>query len=567
MDFKFFRNRIKVSLYSIGIFAFFLLVSLVSLYVVREKILDNSHIMGQQMAARFATRETGRIKAQEMLLRSAAQNLAHMLEMKPDMSDAELEEALTHFTDYMEKNADVGRFDMCAVVHGHLIGKRLEGQPADVASLKWYQTALNSNGSVAYTNLYTYGKNNERLLTMAVRFGDGNVLALNLYPERLNGLLAENQMPKHSYYYLCDPSGNIMFTINDRNLSIEEQQPYVDKIFKEIRNSGSDVSYITDYEGNKRGVYYKVSEKGWISIVTIPYDFLLGDYEDLMQWFSLTLAIFLLLAAGLALREHMLNKQLQSINEVIRVMSKSFLAVFRVNYVTGRYYMLKSTSPGPQEPEGDYDELLQELIKNVEPEAADEFAASFSREHIKELVERHINDFGGEFRHRFGKEYRWLNVRLMRDDLLNKDEAVFFFREVDAEKLKELEHLQLTEQALRVARENAKSRNMFFSALSHDMRAPLNGIIGMAELADLHKDDCGQVKEYIRKIRTAGQQLLTLINDILEMARLDNGKVEHVQETFMIAKVAQDTSDILRRRPSWSRSSLTLSLCCKKMKW
>ena len=82
---------------------------------------------------------------------------------------------------------------MCAVVHGHLIGKRLEGQPADVASLKWYQTALNSNGSVAYTNLYTYGKNNERLLTMAVRFGDGNVLALNLYPERLNGLLAETR--------------------------------------------------------------------------------------------------------------------------------------------------------------------------------------------------------------------------------------------------------------------------------------------------------------------------------------------------------------------------------------
>ena len=559
MDFKFFRNRIKVTLYSIGIFAFFLLVSLVSLYIVREKILDNSHIMGQQLAARFATRETGRIKAQEMLLRSAAQNLAHMLEMKPDMTDAELEEALTHFTDYMEKNADVGRFDMCAVVHGHLIGKRLEGQPTDVASLKWYQAALSNKSGVAYTNLYQYGKNNERLLTMAVRFSDNNVLAMNLYPERLNGLLSDNKLPKDSYYYLCDPSGNIMFTINDRNLSIEEEQPYVDKIFKEIRDSDSDVSYITDYEGNKRGVYYTVSEKGWISIVTIPYDFLMGDYKDLMQWFSLTLAIFLLLAAGLALREHLLNRELQSINEVIRVMSKSFLAVFRVNYVTGRYYMLKSTSPGPQEPEGDYDELLQELIKNVEPEAAEEFATSFAREHIKNLVERHINDFGGEFRYRFGKEYRWLNVRLMRDDLLNEDEAVFFFREVDAEKQKELEHIQVTEQALQVARENAKSRNMFFSALSHDMRAPLNGIIGMAELAELHKDDCGQVKEYIRKISAAGQQLLTLINDILEMARLDNCKVEHVQETFMIAKVDRIQAIFLRRRPSWSRSSLTLS--------
>ena len=42
----------------------------------------------------------------------------------------------------------------------------------------------------------------------------------------------------------------------------------------------------------------------------------------------------------------------------------------------------------------------------MEPEATEEFATSFAREHIKNLVERHINDFGGEFRYRFGKEYR-----------------------------------------------------------------------------------------------------------------------------------------------------------------
>ena len=77
-------------------------------------------------------------------------------------------------------------------------------------------------------------------------------------------------------------------------------------------------------------------------------------------------------------------------------------------------------------------------------------------------------------------------MRLVWDELLGSDEAIFFFREVDAEKLKELEHMQLTERALKVARENTKSRNMFFSAMSHDMRAPINGIIGMAELAELH---------------------------------------------------------------------------------
>ena len=137
-------------------------------------------------------------------------------------------------------------------------------------------------------------------------------------------------------------------------------------------------------------------------------------------------------------------------------------------------------------------------------------------------------------------------MRLVRDELLGSDEAIFFFREVDAEKLKELEHMKLMERALKVARENTKSRNMFFSAMSHDMRAPLNGIIGMAELAELHKDDRELVSDYVHKIQSSGKQLLTLINDILEMARLDNGKVEHLQETFDMIAVLREIGDMFR---------------------
>ena len=546
MDLKIFQKKFKVSLFSMMVFAFFLLVAMISLYVVRDKILENSHIMGRELAAHFAVKETARLKGQEMLLRSAAQSMARMQQMKPDMSDAELESALLHFTEYMQRNAEVARFDMCAVINGRLVGGRSSEQKVDVNSLRWYQAALQNNNEVAYTNLYQYGKSNERVLTMAVRFGADDVLAMNVYPERLNVLLVDNQLPQHSYYYLCDPNGNIMFTINDRDMTIEAQQPYVDKLFEEIRRGDSDkVQYITDYDGEKRCVYYTVSNTGWISIVTIPYADLLGDYKSLMYWFVLTLAIFLLLVGGLALRERSLNKQVEEFVEVTRVMSRSFLAVFRVNYVTNRYYMVKAENIGfDPGAEGDYDELLQQLVGYVEPEAAEEFAETFSRTNIKELVERNINDFGGEFRQRLGKGYKWVNVRLMRDELLKPDEAIFFYREVDEEKQKELEHMQVTEHALRVARENVKSRNMFFSAMSHDMRAPLNGIIGMAELAELHKDDCGMVRDYIKKIRSSGEQLLTLINDILDMARLDNAKVEHVQETLSLAKVAGDIGDV-----------------------
>lgn len=545
-----FNRKLKISSFSIIVFTFFLLVSVVSLHVVREKILNNSHIMGQAVAARFAIKETSKIKSQEMLLRSVAQSMGHMLTLKDNWTDAEIERALRHFTDYMENNAEVARFDMCAVIDGRPIGKNLSDN-IDVKNLRWYTAALENKGEVAYTNLYRYGDNAEFVLTMAIQMGNENhVLAMNLYPERLSSVLSDNELPEHSYYYLCDPNGNIMFTINDRELSIEDQQPYVDQILNELNSStiNEHISSITDLEGNKRGVYYAVSDKGWISIVTIPYDYLLGDYENLLHWVILTVGIFLLLTIVWGLREYTLNRRVENINEVIRVMSKSFLAVFRVNFQKGQYYVLKADDLGfPENSSGSYEDLLSQLVKHVEPEAADEFAESFSLGNIQKLVEKRIFDFGGEFRQKLGQDYKWVNVRLVRDiEILNDNEAIFFLREVDAEKLKELEHLQVTERALAVAQENAKSRNMFFSAMSHDMRVPLNGIIGMAELASLHKDDKDLVANYISKIKSSGKQLLTLINDILEMARLDNGKVEHLQETFDISAIVREISDMFK---------------------
>lgn len=540
MDLRLFDRKFKISLFSMVIFAFFILVAVISLHVVREKILENSHIMGEEISARFAIRETTRIKSQEMLLRSAAQSLGTRLSLKNDWTDAEIEQALQKFTEYMERNTGVIRFNMCAVINGRLIGSILDGQDVQKANLKWYQAALARNGDVAYTNLYKSGSRKEYVLTMAVRIGHGDdVLAMNLYPEQLNSLLADNRLPRQSYYYLCDPNGNIMFAINDRNLSLEKQQPYVDHIFSELRRKNA--SYIVDLEGNRRGVYYTVSDNGWISVVTIPYDFLLGDYQNLLQWLVLLLGIFGIMVLLLGMREYALNKQVQVINDVVQVMSKSFLAVFKVNLRTGRYTVVKSDNKSFELlPEGQYEDLLQKLIPMVEPKTAEEFAATFSLANINELIKKQINDFGGEFRQRFGNEYKWMNVRLLWDKLLGEDEAIFFFREVEAEKLKELEHMQLTERALKAARENAKSRNMFFSAMSHDMRAPLNGIIGMAELADLHKNDTALVESYIRKIKSSGKQLLTLINDILEMARLEEGKVEHLHETFDMAEAVKE---------------------------
>lgn len=61
--------------------------------------------------------------------------------------------------------------------------------------------------------------------------------------------------------------------------------------------------------------------------------------------------------------------------------------------------------------------------------------------------------------------------------------------------------------------------------MSHDMRTPLSAIIGMTELAEKHPEDTAQVKSYLRRIGVSSRQLLGLINDILEMSRVQKGKI------------------------------------------
>lgn len=565
MDFKLFGKRFKISLFSIIIFVFFLMVSVISLQVVRSKILENSHIMGQEVAARFAITETSKLKTQEMLLRSGAQNVGQLLYLKQDWTDAEMDHLLQRYAEYMESTSELDRFDMSAVINGRLVGNRLTSDAGDPTKLRWYQAAMNNKGAVAYTNLYEYGSGKAHVLTMAVRIGrSDNVLAMNLYPQQLNSLLADNKLPMHSFYYLCDPNGNIMFAINDRDLTIEAQQPYVDRIFSEIRKGMRDdgSAYIVDYEGNKRGVYYAISEKGWISIVTIPYDFLLGEYQNLLQWFILTLVLLLLLMLLLSLREYLLHKQVERGNEVVRMLGNAYMAIFRINVAKGQYAVVKVDSKLGFETkeEGSYAELLDKLVESVEADAAEEFAQTFAAGNIQKLVERKLHDFGGDFRRRFGKEYKWVSVRLLYDDKLSSGEVIMTFKEVDAEKLKELEHLQLTERALRVARQNVKSRNMFFSAMSHDMRAPLNGIIGMAELAGMNNSKPKLVEEYVQKIKSSGKQLLTLINDILEMARIDNGQVEHLQEQFAMDTTIKEISGMFEAQADLEQKNYKLEL-------
>ena len=80
--------------------------------------------------------------------------------------------------------------------------------------------------------------------------------------------------------------------------------------------------------------------------------------------------------------------------------------------------------------------------------------------------------------------------------------------------------------ALAAAQQANKAKTMFLNSMSHDIRTPMNAIIGFTALAQTHIDNTEQVQDYLAKINTSSTHLLSLINDILDMSRIESGSVK-----------------------------------------
>ena len=81
------------------------------------------------------------------------------------------------------------------------------------------------------------------------------------------------------------------------------------------------------------------------------------------------------------------------------------------------------------------------------------------------------------------------------------------------------------EDALAAAQHANRAKTTFLNNMSHDIRTPMNSIIGFTSLAAAHIDNTEQVKDYLTKIATSSNHLLSLINDVLDMSRIESGRV------------------------------------------
>lgn len=120
---------------------------------------------------------------------------------------------------------------------------------------------------------------------------------------------------------------------------------------------------------------------------------------------------------------------------------------------------------------------------------------------------------------------------------------------------KDLLHEAALEKSAREAREANEAKTRFLFNMSHDIRTPMNAIIGFSELLEKHIDEKDKVQDYAEKIRSSSAFLLSLINYVLEMARIESGKAVLKEEPGDLRTLMETLSDVFE--PSVQQKKLT----------
>lgn len=102
------------------------------------------------------------------------------------------------------------------------------------------------------------------------------------------------------------------------------------------------------------------------------------------------------------------------------------------------------------------------------------------------------------------------------------------------------------EDALAAAQHANRAKTTFLNNMSHDIRTPMNAIIGFTSLAAAHIEDIGKVQDYLAKITTSSNHLLSLINDVLDMSRIESGKVKIEEKETSLPEIMHDLKTIVQ---------------------
>lgn len=198
----------------------------------------------------------------------------------------------------------------------------------------------------------------------------------------------------------------------------------------------------------------------------------------------------------------------------------------------------ESGTPVPPVASNDYEKEVADFHRRyVSEEERDELTKKLSIHHVLHILEN-TREYVLFCKVIENGTYR---DKKLRFSYFDKENNILLLTRTDIMEVREEERQkQLLQDALHVATTANQAKSDFLSRMSHDIRTPMNAIIGMTAIAGMHLDDRQRIADCLKKITISSKLLLNLINEVLDMSKIESGRILLSEEEFKLGTLLED---------------------------
>lgn len=263
-------------------------------------------------------------------------------------------------------------------------------------------------------------------------------------------------------------------------------------------------------------------------------------------------------------QENLTNKgKSGEVDAVSRALANIYTGVFSIDLVSDRYVLIKSQK--------EVMKLIADIVSAREAIriAIENTAASENIEEMLDFIDLDTLPKRMKTECFLNREYMgtlsgWVRgsfIEVERDENKTLTKVLYAYQVIDAEKRIELEKQQAMRDACAAAERANVAKTAFLSRMTHDIRTPMNGIIGMTTLAisNLNRNNLEKVGECLAKINTSSTHLLGIINEALDMGQIESGKFALNCEEFNFMQMIEDVKDVIEESAKARKHQLDVS--------
>ncbi len=482
----------------------------------------------------------------------------------------------------LQDMCDRSPFDYVEFINTEGIDLSADGRTADLSDREYFLDGIqgNSGKCVIHNSRIT----NETLLIFYSPFYYKEqiigVLSGIMRGETVCRILTANYFGVQASTYLLEHNGDVVLCVGDQSqpenllesMTKNNRLPEAERRkLEQACTEGDSTSF--NYQGSSgAGSAYvtALNDSDWLLVQNFPSSLTRAMTQSAnsagirleTKLFIAFLAYVLYLVIKNQAQKRQLVSEKQEMSQIVSAVTQLFTRFALVNFENDTYEYLEDKKCSAPE-KGTYSDLIRYLTPKYvyDTDTAEKTHVLISREHVQKALTESTPYLQYEYQIDMNGR-RWENLSILcltRKDGLPND-VLYAIQDVTSLKERELQIRLALRNASDAAEAANRAKSDFLARMSHDIRTPMNAIMGMTAVAAMHLDDQERLTDCLSKITISSRHLLALINDVLDMSKIESGKVTLSEEPFGMPDMVESILTIIQSQINSKRQELKVHI-------